>query len=201
MKKNLKLFCMSLLILFILILLLVITNNTKRFDMAIYNFIISFRCNLFDNYFKFLTVFGNSNVVIVVLGLMLLFFRNKKGLVLTISTFSSVAINSIIKHIIRRKRPSVLRLIKQGGFSFPSGHAMISVCLYGYLLYLVNKNIKNKFLRIFLTIFFLIFILSIGISRIYVGVHFASDVIAGYLLSIFILIIVIHYTNKYLKGE
>ncbi len=201
MKKSLKIIIGSLLILFILILLGVITNNLSSFDNIIYKFFISFRCSFLDKYFKFITSFGNTNMIIIVLGLFVLIFRDKKALVLTISTFSSVSINSIIKHIIRRKRPSVIHLVKQGGFSFPSGHTMIAVCLYGYLLYLVNKKIKNKILKRILSIILVIFILSIGISRIYVGVHFASDVLAGYLLGLVVLILVIHYTNKYLKGE
>ncbi len=199
MKKDLKII-IGLIISFILVLLFVISNNSKSFDMAIYNFIISFRNNFLDSYFKFITTFGNTNMVSCVLIILILLFRDNKSLVISISTFSCVSINFIIKHLIRRKRPSVVHLIKQGGYSFPSGHAMISICLYGYLLYLVNKNIKNKYLRIFLNIFLIIFILSIGISRIYVGVHFATDIIAGYILGILVLYEVVKLTNKYLGG-
>ena len=201
MKKNLKITIGILLLFFILIMLFVITNGSKGFDTAIYNFVISFRCKFLDNYFKLITRFGNTNMVIIILGLMILFFRNKKGLVLTISTFSCVIVNSIVKHIIRRKRPTVLHLIKQGGYSFPSGHTMVAICLYGYLLYLVRKNIKNDILKNTLSIILIILIISICLSRIYVGVHFATDVLAGVFLGLTVFILVIYYTNKYLKGD
>ena len=97
--------------------------------------------------------------------------------------------NKIVKHIIRRSRPDVLKLIKQGGFSFPSGHSMIAVCMYGYLIYMVNKKFTNKYLK-FISIFMLVvLIISIGLSRVYVGVHYISDVIAGYILALILLII------------
>ena len=201
MKKNLKIIIGILLLSFIFIMLLVVTNCTKTFDSAIYNFVISFRCKFLDNYFKFITMFGNTNAIIIALGLLVLIFHNKKGLVLAISTFSCVIINSLVKHIIRRNRPTVIHLVKQGGYSFPSGHTMIAICLYGYLLYLVRKNIKNKVLKNILSLILLLFIISICLSRIYVGVHFATDVLAGLFLGLTILILVIYYTNKYLKGD
>ena len=212
MKKNLKIIIGILLLSFIFIMLLVVTNCTKTFDSAIYNFVISFRCKFLDNYFKFITMFGNTNAIIIALGLLVLIFHNKKGLVLAISTFSCVIINSLVKHIIRRNRPTVIHLVKQGGYSFPSGHTMIAICLNGYLLYLVRKgsvmfmtelakNIKNDILKNTLSIILIILIISICLSRIYVGVHFATDVLAGLFLGLTILILVIYYTNKYLKGD
>ena len=196
MKKNLKITISIFIFCFILILIFVMSNKSKNFDNMIYNFIISFRSPFLDNYFKFITRFGNTNTITIILLLFILLFRDKKSFLLTISTTSCVIVNSLVKQLIRRKRPNILRLIKQGGYSFPSGHAMISICLYGYLLYLVNKNIKNKIVRLLSNIFLIILIFSLGISRIYVGVHFATDVIAGYLLGLVILLVVINYPNK-----
>ncbi len=196
MKKNLKIITSTFIFIFLIILLLVITQNTKSFDSAIYNFLISYRCSFLDSYFKFITMFGNTNMIIIVLGILILAFRNKNAIILTISTFSCVIVNSLVKHLVRRTRPTVKHLIKQGGFSFPSGHTMIAICLYGYLLYLVQKNIKNKLLKNTLSILLIIFILSIATSRIYVGVHYATDVIAGLLLGTSLLIIIISYSKK-----
>ena len=78
---------------------------------------------------------------------------------------------------------------------------MISICLYGLLIYLVNKKIKNKILRVILTILLVMIILGIGISRIYVGVHYPSDVLGGYLLSLAILIFTLTTVNKYYRGN
>ena len=87
--------------------------------------------------------------------------------------------------------------LKQGGFSFPSGHSMIAVCMYGYLIYMVNKKFTNKYLK-FISIFMLVvLIISIGLSRVYVGVHYISDVIAGYILALILLILYIELTEKF----
>ena len=113
----------------------------------------------------------------------------------------SVVSNQLIKHIIMRDRPSVYRMIKQGGFSYPSGHSMIAVALYGILIYLVFKYIKNKYLKYGLSALLVLLILSIGISRIYVGVHFASDVVGGFSLAIAEIVLIVSFLEKKLRGN
>ena len=93
------------------------------------------------------------------------------------------------------------RLVTQGGFSYPSGHTMVSLCLYGVLIYFVITKVKNKALKILLATILTIMILLIGISRIYVGVHYPSDVLGGFLCSTVIIIVSITACNHYLKGE
>lgn len=122
-------------------------------------------------------------------------------IILLSNTILSVIINNLIKIIIERPRPSHLRLIEQGGYSFPSGHSMIAVLLYGTLIYFVNKNIKTRKLKIFFNIFFIQLILLIGISRIYLGVHYPSDVLGGYFLSLTIIIINISFCNNKFRGD
>ena len=105
-------------------------------------------------------------------------------------------LNQGLKRIILRPRPSVEHLVKQGGYSFPSGHAMASVGFYGYLIYLLWKmNIKKTYKYIGTTILVMLIIL-ICFSRIYLGVHYTSDVIAGICLSLIHLIIYIGIISK-----
>ncbi len=185
-----------LLIGFIVLTFLVVTNNIKTFDDSIYNFLFSLRSKYLDLYFINITKFANTISILVLVIILLLTLKKEDGIILGISTISSVVVNTIIKNIVRRPRPSHLRLITQGGYSFPSGHSMISVCVYGLLIYLVIKNIKNIKLKVTLIIILLLLIFSIGLSRIYVGVHYPSDVLAGYLLAASILIVIISLYNK-----
>lgn len=184
MKKISKkkiIFCSVIFLMLILITIIMLIDKEMVIDEAIYNFIFNCRCKFLDNYFTFVTHFGDT---LFILGFVLLFAlvcRNINGLFLLISTGNSAILTLIFKQIFLRTRPEHLRLIEQGGYSFPSGHAMVSVCVYGYLLALALQ-IKNKVLKYIVVSLLFILIVSIGISRIYVGVHYPTDVIAGYLL-------------------
>lgn len=189
--------CILFFLLFFVVLLIYLFDKKLIFDEFVYESIINIRGDFLDKYFISITKLGNPIIILFLLFLLVLFFRNKFGITLVISCMTSLISNSLIKNIFRRVRPAHVRLIKQGGYSFPSGHAMISICFYGYLLYLVIKNVKNKCLKYLLSIFLIIIILSIGISRIYVGVHYPTDVLAGYFLGISELIIVINWCRRW----
>ena len=168
-------------VLFILLTILVCFDCTKSLDMGFYNFLMNFRCDFLDKYFVFITDLGGVSFIIgLVIGFIIL-TRNIYGLLFGCLAIDCVIVNKIVKHIIKRSRPDVLKLVKQGGYSFPSGHSMISVSMYGYLIYLVHKKFTNKYIKFFSTFLLVFLILSIGISRVYVGVHYISDVIGGYL--------------------
>lgn len=198
MKKKLILPSITL-ICFIVVMILVLTNKTVNFDDKIYDFLRNMQSSRLDFYFKNITRLGNVFTIIIVI--IALFFAlkkvNKMRIKMIIIIGSTVLLNLILKFIIRRPRPDHIKLIKQGGYSFPSGHAMISIALYGFLIYAVNKMIKNKILKICLTVILTIIIISIGLSRIYVGVHYPSDILAGYLLSMTILLLTITLCNHF----
>lgn len=183
MKKKYLIIISILLLIFLSMLGVVLFDKSLVFDSSIYETLMGFRCSFLDILFKTITWFGNPMTIIGLIVIFIAIFRNKDSLLLTISALDSVIVNSIIKHIVKRDRPNILRLVSESGYSFPSGHAMISVCVYGFLFYLAMVRIKNKYLR-WVSCFVLGFlILGIGISRIYVGVHYASDIIAGYALA------------------
>lgn len=197
MKLNKKIILLILtLILFIIIYLLKV-DKLNWFDQSIYNFISSFHCNLLTLFFKFITKFGSFTYIFIFIIVILIFIKDKLlSALISINSLIGAFINKVLKSIFVRPRPDVLRLVEQGGYSFPSGHAMASTIFYGMLIYLIYKSdINSKFKHIIIS-FLIILILLIGISRIYLGVHYASDIIAGYLVSIIYLIIFISFINK-----
>lgn len=191
MKKINIIISAFLMIFFLIWTFLVSSGYTVSFDKVIYEGIIKFRCDFLDSFFKFITVFGNINTIFFIACLFLIIKRNKDALLLSVISVICPTVMYIIKSIIKRQRPTILQLIDQGGYSFPSGHAMIAVCVYGYFIYYFYRHVKNKCLRNFVCTFLVIFILLIGISRIYLGVHYPSDILGGYLISSIILIIII----------
>ena len=109
-----------------------------------------------------------------------------------------LAILTIVLFILIRPRPTEYRIIEETGYSFPSGHSMISMAFYGYLIYLIYKYVKNKYVKWTSIVLLSTLICSIGISRIYLGVHYTSDVLGGFLISISYLVIYISAVNKFL---
>lgn len=91
-------------------------------------------------------------------------------------------INQILKHVFQRPRPDFLRLASAHGFSFPSGHAMGSMLLYGTLLIFITVWTKNRYVHWIAGILLAILVLLIGMSRIYLGVHYPSDIMGGWLV-------------------
>ena len=108
---------------------------------------------------------------------------------------------TITLFILIKPRPTEYRLIEETGFSFPSGHSMVSMAFYGYLIYLIYKYVKNKDLKWISIVLLSILICSIGISRIYLGVHYTSDVLGGFLISLSYLIVYTLIVNRYLLED
>ena len=148
---------------------------------------------------KFITNFGGAIFLAVLTIILFILIKNKK---IGVSIFSNLAIitalNQLLKNILQRPRPTEYRIIEETGYSFPSGHSMISMAFYGYLIYLIYKYVKNKYIKWFFIVLLSILICSIGISRIYLGVHYTSDVLGGFLISISYLVIYISAVNKFL---
>ena len=109
---------------------------------------------------------------------------------------SSLALMFGLKNLFDRERPLVPLLEEARGLSFPSGHALMSVTFYGLLIYIVFKGIKNNTLKWTLIGLLLLLILTISFSRIYLRVHYASDVIAGLCVGILWLVICVSVLNR-----
>jgi len=106
----------------------------------------------------------------------------------------------ILKEIIQRVRPDEIYMkVHKSSFSFPSGHSSVSMFFYLTLIYLINTSVKNKWAKIFIDAFLILWILSVGLSRIYLGVHYPSDVLGGYLVGIFAFLLFYLYSPKIRK--
>ena len=200
-RKNLKWIVLFIcLIIFISIVEDVFDKEIMEADKQGYQFIAN---NLIsDNVTPIamiITNLGGTVVLITLTVVLLLAIKNKKiGISIVTNLLIVTGLNLLLKNIVQRPRPDEYRMIAETGYSFPSGHSMISMAFYGYLIYLISKHFKNKKLKTFLIIALSMLIISIGTSRIYIGVHYTSDVLAGFAISISYLIIYTSVAKKFL---
>ena len=151
---------------------------------------------------KFITNFGGAIFLSIATVMLFLLIKNKKiGLSIISNIVIITILNQLLKRILQRPRPTEFRIVEETGYSFPSGHSMVSMAFYGYLIYLIYRYIKNKYVKWTLITILSILICLIGISRIYLGVHYTSDVLGGFLLSISYLVIYIRSIKKLIQEE
>ncbi len=183
------LFCTAILFLcFITLSQFVRTELILPIDEAIATSIYSLEAPALTEVMKAFSFVG-SVVPVVIISFIFLFifymrYRSLSGIfVFLFASIASVSLNVILKNYFQRERPSLINLITETGFSFPSGHSMASLSLYGAITYIFWTHLKNEKNRLILLIGTSVMILCIGFSRIYLGVHYPSDVVGGYLLS------------------
>lgn len=201
MKKYLKwIICLISLIIFIILSILVITKNDIYLDSVIYNFISKYRSDDLTYIVKNLTHVSSAFVVILITVLVLIIFKNKKyGLFMSIDLVLITILQYVLKYTFTRNRPVDINLIEETGYSFPSGHSLTAMAFYGFIIYLIYTSKiskKNKYIYI---IFFSMLILVTGLSRIYLGVHFFTDVLGAFSLSLSFLIIYTHFIKRRIR--
>lgn len=174
-----------------------------KLDIIIYNIIVlKLRTESLTKIMGILTNFGGAYMLIGLAIMITIFSKNKKtAFIIDLNLIIITIFNLILKNIIQRPRPEGYRLIAESGYSFPSGHSMISMAFYGLIIYMIWKTMKNKKLRNIICVLITILVILIGISRIYLGVHYASDVIGGFVVSIAYLIVYVSITKTILKIE
>ena len=193
------LICFISLILFLVITENVFNNEIMRTDTIGYNIVSNLISDKLTPLVKVVTWFGSATCLILLTVILFIIIKNKKaGLLIGTNLVIISILNQTLKSLLQRPRPTGFRIINETGYSFPSGHSMISMAFYGFLIYLIYKNVKNKCLKFTLIISLFILIISIGLSRIYLGVHYTSDVFAGFLLSIAYLIFYCSMVDKVL---
>ncbi|GEO65087.1 phosphatase PAP2 family protein [Companilactobacillus nantensis] len=166
------------------------TNLIKSFDTTLINQIYHHN-NFSLSIFRPLTNIGDTFETILVTAIIFLLLIVKKyyyaAIYLVLNKVIVAGLNSLVKIIIERPRPSHTHYVYAGGFSFPSGHSASSFALYISILIIslyIFKNLKSK---IIISTLCVLMVILIGYSRIFLGVHYPSDVLGGYLLAATIL--------------
>lgn len=174
------------LIAFLAVLQDVRSDDILRLDTTAYSFfVLRLRRPWLTNIMEgFSSV--SSPIVIGVMFLMVVAFApgRRPGVCAAVNLVSVVAINQVLKYIVQRPRPDGFRLISEVGYSFPSGHSMVSMAFYGLCAWMVWTYERDKILRWACCISFGVIVALVGMSRVYLGVHYASDVIAGFCVSL-----------------
>ena len=198
-KNNYKWIIFSIcLILFLALAEDVFNKEIMQGDIIGYNFVKTYLINeQVTPIMKTITFFGGATCLIGLTIILFIIIKNKKiGFLIGINLITITILNQLFKFILQRPRPTEYRIINETGYSFPSGHSMISMAFYGFLIYLIYKYVKNKKIKYISITLISVLIIFIGISRIYLGVHYTSDVLAGFLFSISYLIIYILIANN-----
>ncbi|MDF2865381.1 MAG: phosphoesterase PA-phosphatase related [Clostridia bacterium] len=172
-------------------------NEIYIFDDYVYKYISIIISPKMTMFLKMITSLGSAITVTTLCVLSFVFLKDKiYGKVMTLNLVIITVINMIIKNIVSRPRPTGFRIIDETGYSFPSGHSMVSMAFYGLIIFLVYRYVKNNYFKWTLISIFSILVFLIGISRIYLGVHYASDVVEGFCISIAYLILFVHVLTR-----
>ena len=172
-------------LIYILLIILFYSNNLYIIDDFIYNKI--YFNDTLTNIFKIITYLGDWIFLVSLSIILMILLKNKmKSIYIGLNLLTSFLINGTFKLILKRNRPIDINLITESGYSFPSGHSMVSASFYGLLIYLIYKSNYSKKTKIILITILIFLILTIGL-----GVHYITDVMAGYSLSIIYLMVYI----------
>ena len=197
MKKKYLISIIISIILFVALTIFVKVNNNLTFEYNIFKFING--NNSLYNVFRVITEFGEWYTYLVII-ILIFIFKRKYSYVIIANILTCTLLNNALKLLIMRERPE-WRLYTPHGYSYPSGHAMSSLAFYGLIIYLIIKYYKGNGKKIISGLLSLLIIL-IGISRIYLGVHYCTDVIGAYLFDIgYLIIFITLIENKKLIKE
>jgi undecaprenyl-diphosphatase len=188
--------------LFIIVSVFVFLNPEFTFDFSTSRFIQDINQNYFSKVMWFVTLMGNRPLMIYIIAItgsiLYLYGLRKEAVISTLITAVGALSGSLIKILVNRERPQpefVNVSVFLSDKSYPSNHVLVFTIFFGFLLYLLLKKAKRNIFQMTLTIVLIIFLLTIGISRIYLGAHWATDVAGGYILGLSWLVVAIRLYN------
>ena len=173
----------------------VFEGEIMRIDTLAYKLIVEkMRSDAVTPFMEGLSALATPVVLVVVVLVVAAFAPGRRpGWCLAVNLALVAALNVILKSIVQRPRPEGFRLAVENGFSFPSGHSMAAMAFYGLIAWFIWHYERDRVQRNLFTLVFALVIVMVGVSRIYLGVHYASDVIGGFCVSLIWLAFYTHF--------
>lgn len=184
--------------------LMVEMDHASVIDDPIRNAVFAIRSPWLTPIMKTITYLGNWQTITIICLILLIIKKTRitYGVPLSIGALFVSLANKGIKAVVMRPRPDeAFFLIEQGGWSFPSGHAITSMFFFGMLIWLIQRNVQNRKLANILTVVFAFPMILIGISRVYLGVHYPTDVLAGWCLGVVVIIVMTAIIKRTLREK
>lgn len=194
------LFLLSFLV-FLFVIFRIFYFKKESFDFAVFDALEKYVSDGMSDFMLGITFLGTHNFLIpanLILIAYFLFVKKHRwySIKIPVVALGGVTLMFLLKMLFNRPRPLIPLLKEAAGLSFPSGHAMMSFSFYGLLIYLVWQNVKKVWVRNVAIVLLFLLILLIGFSRIYLRVHYASDVLAGYCVGIIWLVLALWVTRR-----
>ncbi|WP_051287444.1 phosphatase PAP2 family protein [Paenibacillus taiwanensis] len=160
----------------------------QEFDLHTAAFVQSYESPELTTIMEMITAIGSVKLAVllglIAGGLLYVIFRHRADVIFLFGVLGGAAVfNQLLKYLIQRERPTVHFLVVEKGYSFPSGHTMGAVALYGAITFLLWEHISSRTGRIMLVTFNCLIVALIGVSRVYLGAHYPSDIIGALLAS------------------
>lgn len=187
MNKKVRIIILSLMLIIFFTLGFMVKNSNEGilFDVNIMEYIHNNTNPIILSLMKFISFIGSERFLFPAVTMAIAYTLVKKryyiSKLLLLSTLGSYLLNYLLKQIFHRTRPIEYFLVNQGGLSFPSGHSMVTMTFYSTLAFLLAKKVDNNRKKRLIHIIAFVMICLMGISRLYLGVHWPTDVIGGFL--------------------
>lgn len=179
----------------------VIVLQQTNFDESVFSFLRNYVSDRNNDFMLAVTFLGTHDFLIpanLVLIAYFLFIKRHKWYSIKVPAIALTSLGLMIglKNLFGRPRPDVPLIFEAEGLSFPSGHALFSITFYGLLIYIVHRSVKPRWLRLTLIVLLGTLSFVIGFSRVYLRVHYATDVIAGFCVGFLWLVFAIWFLNR-----
>ena len=173
-------------IVFLVLLEDVLEGGLIKLDEAAYMLIVEhLRTDWLTPIMESISALATPVTLLVMLLLIVAFAPGRRpGACCALNLALVVVLNQVLKFLVQRPRPEGFRLAAETGFSFPSGHSMAAMAFFGLLIWMIWHYERDRAVRIGCSVALAALIVAVGVSRIYLGVHYASDVVAGFCVSL-----------------